>query len=73
MLQPKFFEGFGTHFIVSVLRIYFGYTLGKLGVYLDYTWAILGLYWSYTGGIWYLGYRNWFKKYTFLYIFCVFE
>ena len=51
----------------DLLWVYFEHTLGILGVYLDYTWAILGLYLSYTGDIWYLGYRNWFKEYTFLY------
>ena len=56
----------------DLLGVYFGYTLGILWVYWGYIWTILeywvlGLYWSYTGDIWYLGYRNWFKEYTFLY------
>ena len=55
------------HFIGSILRIYLGYTLGIFWVYWGYIWTILELYWSYTGDIWYLGYRNWFKEYTFLY------
>ena len=49
----------------DLLGVYFGYTGGIFGLYLSYS----GLYWSYTGDIWYLGYRNWFKKYKFLYFF----